>query len=179
MSAPSEDSVPLRPNEGEEVVRPADTPLGGSPVLDRIVLHETPGHLLRRVQQRAIDLYVRAVGEGGLRPPQFAVLLTVYQNPGLNQTELVRRTGIDRSTIADMIGRLVKRGLLSRKRTQNDQRSNTLWITDDGAAALEHSAEAAIAAQDEIMAPLPPDRRDEFIELLKLLSDLPEDGFDK
>lgn len=179
MSAPSDESVPLRRPAEQEAPETAPAPSGRTVSLDRIDLHETPGHLLRRVQQRALDLYVRAVGEGGLRPPQFAVLLTVHQNPGLNQTELVRRTGIDRSTIADMIGRLVKRGLLTRQRTQSDQRSNTLWITTEGVAALEHSAEAAVAVQDEIMAPLPPDRRDEFIELLKLLSDLPEDGFDK
>jgi DNA-binding MarR family transcriptional regulator len=179
MSAPSEESVPLRPTEAEEEAPPAGYPAERSPLLDRIALHETPGHLLRRVQQRAIDLYARAVGDGGLRPTQFAVLLTVYQHPGLNQTELVRRTGIDRSTIADLIGRLVKRGLLTRRRTRADQRSNTLWISEDGVTALEHSAEAAVAVQADIMAPLPADRRDDFIELLKLLADLPEDGLDK
>ena len=173
MSAPSEESVPLRPTEADD--RPADTgkPASPAPPLDTMVLHETPGHLLRRAQQRAVDLYVRAVGEGGLRAPQFAVLLTVYQNPGLNQTDLVRRTGIDRSTIGDLIGRLVKRDLLRRKRTRSDQRSNTLWITDEGVAALNRNVEPGIAIQAEIMAPVPPERREDFIELLKLIADLP------
>ncbi len=179
MSAPSDESVPLRSNETDDAVTGAASGESRSSLLDTMVLHETPGHLLRRAQQRAVDLYVRAVGEGGLRAPQFAVLLTVYQNPGLNQTELVRRTGIDRSTIGDLIGRLVKRDLLRRKRTQSDQRSNTLWITDEGVAALNRNVEAGIAIQDEIMAPLPPERREEFIELLKLMADLPDDNSDK
>jgi DNA-binding MarR family transcriptional regulator len=179
MSAPSEESVPLRAKDSDEDALPAPLPAARSSRLDTVVLHETPGHLLRRAQQRAGDVYVRAVGDDGLRSPQFAVLLTVYQNPGLNQTALVRRTGIDRSTIGDMISRLVRRGLLARKRTRADQRANTLWITADGVAALERTLDAAMAAQDEIMAPIPADRRDAVVALLKLLADLPEDGFDK
>lgn len=142
--------------------------------LDDMDLSEVPGHLLRRAQQRAVELYWEAVGEDGLRPPQFAVLLSIYQNPGLNQTELVNRTGIDRSTVADMIGRLSKRGLIRRARTESDQRANRLWITEDGQAALERTAGSAEAAQDSIMAPIPAPQRREFLALLKRLADLPE-----
>lgn len=142
--------------------------------LNDITLSDVPGHLLRRAQQRAIELYWASVGEDGLRPPQFAVLLTIYQNPGLNQTELVQRTGIDRSTVADMIGRLSKRGLIRRARTETDQRANRLWVTDEGTGALTRTADAAQAAQDHIMAPIPPDQRARFLELLKRMAELPE-----
>lgn len=142
--------------------------------LDSIDLREVPGHLLRRAQQRAVELYWAAVGEDGLRPPQFAVLLTIYQNPGLNQTELVQRTGIDRSTVADMISRLSKREMIRRARTETDQRANRLWITDDGVCALNRTAAAAQAAQDDIMAPIPAEHRRQFLDLLKRLADLPQ-----
>lgn len=151
----------------------ATTP--ASTLLDHIDLHSTPGHLLRRAQQRAVDLYWQSAGDDGLRPPQFAVLLTVYQNPGLNQTGLVQRTGIDRSTIADMIARLAKRGLLERRRVEADQRANTLWITTAGIDALESVAERVQAAQDVIMAPLPAAERPVFLEQLKRLADLPDE----
>ena len=142
--------------------------------LDEIDLSAVPGHLLRRAQQRAVELYWAAVGEDGLRPPQFAVLLTIYQNPGLNQTELVNLTGIDRSTVADMIGRLSKRGLIRRARTETDQRANRLWVTDEGTAALTRTANAAQTSQDDIMAPIPPAQRAQFLDLLKRLAELPE-----
>ncbi len=48
---------------------------------------------------------------------QFAVLLTVEEDEGLSQTDLVNMTGIDRSTLADMIGRMLKKDLLRRRRT--------------------------------------------------------------
>lgn len=144
-------------------------------LIDRVDIRHTPGHLLRRAQQRAIDLFVQAVGENGLRPPQFAVLVTIYQNPGLNQTHLVDKTGIDRSTVAEMIDRMVARGYIERKRDTADQRVNTLWALPAGVAALEACAAAAIAAQDAIMAPVPPERRAAVMEALELLADLPPD----
>src|SRR5689334_1359570 len=119
--------------------------------IDLIDIRRTPGHLLRRAQQRAIDLFVQAVGENGLRPPRFAVLTTDYQTPGLNQTQLVDKTGIDRSTVADRIDRMVARGYIERKRDAADQRVNTLWATGAGIAALEACVDAAMAVQDEIL----------------------------
>lgn len=141
--------------------------------IDLIDVRRTPGHLLRRAQQRAVDLFVQAVGENGLRPPQFAVLLTVYRHPGLNQTHLVDRTGIDRSTIAEMIDRMVARGYIERKRDAADQRVNTLWATGAGIAALEASVDAVLAVQERILAPVPPEKRAALMEALALLAEVP------
>jgi DNA-binding MarR family transcriptional regulator len=146
-----------------------------SEIVDHMDLTETPGHLLRRAQQRAVEIFFQLVDEDGLRPPQLAVMLTIYQNPGLNQSDLVRRTGIDRSTTGDMIARLVNRNLVERRRATDDQRANHLWITQVGITALENTIESAEKVQDIIMAPIPVARREGFLDLLKLVADLPAD----
>jgi len=148
----------------------------GAADIDRARLADTPGHLMRRAQQRAVEIHWQAVGEDGLLPPQFAVMLTVYQNPGLNQTALVNLTGIDRSTVADMIPRLIKKGYLERKRTPEDQRAKKLWITPEGEAMVRRNAEATFAAQSEILAPVPAGERKRFMDLLRLVADLPQDA---
>ena len=142
--------------------------------IDDIALHETPGHLLRRAQQRAVDLFVQAVGERGLRPPQFALLLAAYQNPAANQSDLVRITGIDRSTAADMITRLAGRGLIRRVRTEADGRANRLRVTAEGVAALEAAADRVDRAQDSIVAPIPAGQRAQFLRNLARIADLPD-----
>ena len=142
--------------------------------IDGIALHETPGHLLRRAQQRAVDLFVQAVGEQGLRPPQFALLLAAYQNPQANQSELVRLTGIDRSTAADMITRLAGRGLIRRVRTEADGRANRLSVTVTGVAAVEAAADRVERAQENIVAPIPTGQRAQFLKNLSRIADLPE-----
>ena len=142
--------------------------------IDGIALHETPGHLLRRAQQRAVDLFVQAVGEQGLRPPQFALLLAACQNPQANQSELVRLTGIDRSTAADMITRLAGRGLIRRVRTEADGRANRLSVTTTGVAAVEAAADRVERAQEDIVAPIPAGQRAQFLKNLSRIADLPD-----
>jgi len=137
-------------------------------------LHDAPGHLLRRCQQRAIDIYFDELGEAGPTPRQFAALVTIGQNPGINQTELVQITGIDRSTVGDLVVRLVKRGWIRRRRTDRDGRTNALHITDVGLQVLERAIPAVDRAQDRIVAPLPPAMRDAFVACLRRLANLPE-----
>ena len=136
-------------------------------------LGEAPGHLIRRCQQRAIDLFVEEVGDGGPTPRQFAVLLTVYQKPGMTQADLVRITGIDRSTLAEIIRRLTDRGRIARVRMAADRRANALELTPAGEAALLAAFEAAERAQRRILEPVAPGRRGEAMSVLALLAGLP------
>lgn len=166
--------MPTKRNAAEQD-RPSSASSGSrapcQPAAD-LRLERTPGHLLRRAQQRAIEIYQHEVGENGLRPPQFALMLTVYQNPGINQTELVKITGVDRSTVADTIKRLEKRGLIKRKPGE-DQRARRLWLTSAGADAVDRDIVGGQRAQDLIMAPIPHADRERFLDLLRQIADLP------
>lgn len=133
-------------------------------------LVDAPGHLLRRAQQYAFDIYAREVGGDGLTPRQFAVLLTVDQNEGLSQTDLVRLTGIDRSTLADMISRLIKRDLLVRRRTEMDARANAVRITAAGRRALKAALPGVRRAEAHVLDPLRSGRRRDFVNSLTTLA---------
>ena len=60
-------------------------------------------HLLHRAGQCASEIFQSEMTSGDLTPRQFAVLVAVSQNEGLSQTSLVKKTGIDRSTLADIV----------------------------------------------------------------------------
>jgi DNA-binding MarR family transcriptional regulator len=139
-------------------------------------LQRLPGHLLRRCQQRAVDLFVAEVGEDGPTPPQFALLLAVYQNPGVSQAALVRASGIDRSTLAELVRRMVDRGLLRRRRTLRDQRANALAVTAAGKTLIGNVFPAMLRAQARILAPLPPERHAAFLADLALVAGLGPDA---
>lgn len=136
----------------------------------RFDLSNSPGHMLRRAQQYAFDLFSKEIGDSRLTPRQFAVLLTVQQNEGLSQTDLVKRTGIDRSTLADMISRLIKRNLLSRTRTKADARANSVKITAAGKKEVNSHAAKVKKAEDKIMGPLPASKRADFMKALKAIA---------
>lgn len=80
-------------------------------------LSQSPSHLLRRCVQYANDLFSRESPASDLTKQQFTVLAAVEQNEGISQTDLVALTGIDRSTLAEMIRRMIDKGLLDRERT--------------------------------------------------------------
>lgn len=128
-------------------------------------LKSSPGHLLRRAQQYAHDLYAKEVGASPT-PRQFEVLHTVSRNEGLSQTDLVRATGIDRSTLADMIARMIKKGLLSRKRTKADARANAVSITPAGKRMLSGAVARVGRAEKAALAVLPASQRAGFVRAL-------------
>lgn len=126
-------------------------------------------HLLHRAGQCAGDIFSSEVSADGLTPRQFAVLVTVSQHEGLSQTDLVERTGIDRSTLADIIRRMLKKGLIARRRTREDARAYAVRLTDAGRSVLDAVQPAALSADERILAVLPSEKRDEFIECLNTI----------
>jgi len=109
-------------------------------------LSQAPSHLLRRCVQHANDLFSREPGSRELTRQQFIVLAAAEQNDGVSQTDLVNITGIDRSTLAEMIRRMIERGVLGRERTESDQRANAVHISPQGRKALK----SARAANDRV-----------------------------
>ncbi len=130
-------------------------------------------HLLHRAGQCAADIFAEEARASGLTPRQFAVLAVVADEEGLTQTELVERTGIDRSTLADIVARLLGRGLIQRRRSKDDARAYAIKLTPQGARALREAQPGAVATDSALLSVLPPAKRQEFLEALNLIVNAP------
>ena len=126
-------------------------------------------HLLHRAGQCATDLFLAAARDSGLTPRQYAMLTTIAEEEGLTQTELVARTGIDRSTLADIVARLIGRGLIQRRRAKGDARAYAIKLTAQGAKALRDAEPGASATDSRLLATLTPAKRQEFLESLQTI----------
>lgn len=124
-------------------------------------------HLLHRAGQCADELFAKKIGKSDLTPRQFAVLISVSKSEDLSQTALVDATGIDRSTLADIVRRLVERGLLARKRTKQDARMYAVRLSASGRHAIESAAPGAVATNDALLASLPVSQRNGFVNALQ------------
>jgi MarR family transcriptional regulator, temperature-dependent positive regulator of motility len=138
-------------------------------------LEHSPSHLLHRALQLALDIYGEETGPDAVTQRQYAVLSAVSAHEGLTQTDLVRATGIDRSTLADLVARMIGKQLLGRERSTADARANTVRLTDAGRAALDTAAPRVAAADDRILKLLPARKRDAFLSVLLDLSRAAED----
>lgn len=133
-------------------------------------LEKSPYHLLKRAAQNAANIFMADVGKRGLTQRQYTVLTAVEANEGISQTELVNTTGIDRSTLADMISRLAAQGYLQRKRCKEDARTNKVRLTAAGRRALASAQPGAADVDKQILAAIPAAKRKEFVEMLSLLA---------
>ena len=129
-------------------------------------LDSSPSHLLHRVLQLALDLYTAETGPGAITQRQFAVLTAVAGNEGLTQTDLVKATGIDRSTLADMVARMIAKGMLERERSSVDARANVVRLSEQGRAELDAARPRVEAVDRRILNLLPGGKRDSFIKAL-------------
>ena len=134
-------------------------------------LADSPSHLMHRVLQLSLDIYAEEAGPDGLTQRQFAVLEAVSVRSGLTQTDLVKATGIDRSTLADLVARMTTKGLLERERSALDARAKAVRLSPEGEAALIAARPRVEAADKRILALLPKARREGFLDLLTSLTE--------
>jgi MarR family transcriptional regulator, temperature-dependent positive regulator of motility len=123
-------------------------------------------HLLHRALQLALDYHADAAGSASLTQRQFTVLAAAASADGMTQNDLVRATGIDRSTLADLVARMLTKGLLQRERSANDARANTVRLSDAGREALGAGAGAAADADERLLGLLSPKKRETFLKTL-------------
>ena len=142
--------------------QPADLP-------EPAELLDLPGHYIRRLQQIAVAIFLEETERFGITPVQFAALDTARRQPMLDQKTLARLIGFDTSTIAGVIDRLERRGLIVRNASPDDRRVRLLGLTPEGEALLDAVMPAMRAAQERILAPLPAADRASFMNMMKLL----------
>jgi len=120
------------------------------------------------------------MSEGDLTPRQYALLVAVAQNEGLSQTQLVEKTGVDRSTLADIVRRMLKKGLLQRRRTKDDARAYAVKLTEEGRRVLKAAEPMAKRVDETILSALPDTQRERFLEdlvaIVEALSSEPAKG---
>lgn len=130
----------------------------------------SPSHLLKRAAQYSNHIYMGEVGKSGLTHRQFTVLLAVDSNDGKSQTDLVKVTGIDRSTLADLVARLLAQGYLQRRRTKDDGRTNAIRITAVGKKMLKMAQPGADEVDRQLLSLIPSGDRKSFLDNLAVLA---------
>jgi DNA-binding MarR family transcriptional regulator len=125
----------------------------------------SPIHLLHRASQCAELIFHNAVADR-VTARQLAVLMVIGEREGASQAEITEATGIDRSTTAEVMRRLVKKGLVQRRRSRADTRAYELRLTDEGNKALEAAEPVARRIDARVLDALPKARREAFVAAL-------------
>ena len=135
-------------------------------------LHSKPGHLIRRAQQIAVAIFMEECADFDLTPVQYAALVAIRENPGIDATRLSALIAFDRSTLGVVLERLEARKLVKRYSSPDDKRIKLLKVSVAGSALVKRAEAAVVRAQEQILAPLQVSDRNTLMELLGQLVDL-------
>ena len=99
--------------------------------------------VMHRAGQAVDALMLSAFTDLQVTPRQYALLLAVNSQDNQSQNSLVARTGIDRSTLAELVRRMIKRGWLIRSRSKTDLRQWHVRMTAAGAEVFTKAHDRA------------------------------------
>ncbi|KPC60741.1 MarR family winged helix-turn-helix transcriptional regulator [Streptomyces chattanoogensis] len=137
-----------------------------------------PDRLRRRASRQLSQLTARSdrlINEGlarvDARKWHYAVLASLQDfGPG-SQAALSGRTGIYRSDMVGVLNELAERDLVERAPDPDDRRRNIITISTQGRRHLHRLDKVLDDLHDELLAPLSPAERDQFVQLLTRLLD--------
>jgi DNA-binding MarR family transcriptional regulator len=128
-------------------------------------------YLIRRMHQTADAFYYDEIPHDDITPVQMAALRGIQFRPGIDQLRLANAIKLDRTTVAGVVLRLEKKGLITRQPAPRDRRSNVLSLTVEGEKLLSELLPAADRAQRRMLAKLTPEQRRQFLDLMVRLVD--------
>ncbi len=128
---------------------------------------ESAGFLVNHMARLFANALHARIRPHGLAPAQFMTLLELWEGDGLTQRDLVRRLDVEQATMANTLARMERDGLIVRRASPGDARSQTIHLTRDALALREPAMEAARAVNAVALAGLSDDDRDRFLAMMR------------
>ena len=128
-----------------------------------------PSWLLTQTAAHAHRLVADGLGEVNTRGYHLRLLATLEEFGPASQAMLGRRSGIHFSDVVAALNELAQQGLIERTPDPDDRRRNIITITAAGRRHLRKLDKQVARIQDDLLAPLSPDEREQFTDLLRRL----------
>lgn len=134
-------------------------------------LSESPSHLLRRAEQFAAEIFLTASPTDTTTLRQAVLLAAIAEAEGASQSDLVSATGVDRSTLAEMMARMERKGLIARAAAEDDGRAKSVSLTNEGRRRLDAALPAMREVDKALLGAIPANRRTAFRATLLALAE--------
>ena len=129
--------------------------------------------LLRRAWYGLNQAFRRRIIHTGLTPDQFTALRNLSEagRTGLIQSELTAQMSSDPNTIASLVDRMNKAGLIDRAPDADDRRAYRLKINATGRKRYTEARRVAVELQEAVMQSIPAADREGFLSQLNSVAD--------
>jgi DNA-binding MarR family transcriptional regulator len=134
-------------------------------------LKALPSWLLNQTALPAQRLVSEGLGAVDAHRYHYSLLAALDEYGPDSQAALGRRCGIDRSDMVPLVSELAGKGLVGRAPDAADRRRNVITITQAGRRHLGKLDKLLGKIQDELLAPLSSDEREQLVRMLTLVLD--------
>lgn len=119
---------------------------------------------LRRLFQQHTACWQQAMPD--LTKPQYSVLRSIAEHPGIEQVELTQAAVSTKATLAEMLSRMESRGLVRRESDPADKRRRFVYLTPEGEALLAASMPLGQKVDSAFLGRLSAQEREAFSTLI-------------
>jgi len=128
--------------------------------------------LLRHAWYSLNQAFRRRIAHLDLTPDQYTVLRNLSEagSEGITQSELASNMSSDPNTVASLVDRMERAGLLDRQTDPDDRRARRLRLAPAGRKKFRAARSLAIALQVEVLAPLSPPETEDFLVVLEKIA---------
>jgi len=122
--------------------------------------------LLRRAWYGMNQAFRRRIAHMDLTPDQFTVMRTLLEQEGISQRELTALMSSDPNTVASLLERMERAGLIERETHEKDRRANRLRLKARARGKYEAARKIAVSLQTQVLNVLPKGVRENFLQHL-------------
>jgi DNA-binding MarR family transcriptional regulator len=126
----------------------------------------SPGYLINDLARQFANALQARIRPLGLSTGVFPVLVHLWEQDGLTQSDLVARVGVEQATMANTLARMQRDGLVTRRRDDQDGRIQRNWLTEHAKLLREPAIAAAGEVNRTALSGLSAAERAQFVALL-------------
>jgi MarR family transcriptional regulator, organic hydroperoxide resistance regulator len=130
-------------------------------------LNDSVGWLLNNAARLASRRLSSKLAGYNVTPPQWGVLVALWEQDGLSLSELAKRSFFDGPTMTGIVDRLEKANLVERRRDSTDRRVISVYLTEEGKRLQDQLPALSEDANRDATAGLSPDEIDRFVHTLR------------
>lgn len=120
-------------------------------------------HDVARLLRTEFDRRVKAMG---LTRSQWWVLVHLFRNNGVTQSELADILEIEKATLGRLLDRLESNNWVQRVACDLDRRAKRVFLTDEVTPAVKDMRDRAADLRRDALAGLPREERERFVDTL-------------
>ena len=136
--------------------------------LDHGRMQKLLGYNLAQAAIPSGKIFSQRIGEPfQLRRIDFTILMLVAANPHVTQRQMSLALDVSAPRLTLVCDKLVERGLITRTRSEEDRRKQTIALTRRGAALVKKAEKIADGMEGELLGHLSDEERAQLFRLLE------------